>query len=162
MSTVQMEPTLRTVSPSRKSLLPLAASQWLTARLNNTVFTPVNSLTYFSHFFLSPRNFQTIKKKKSAGAISFQIHSLKLDVTRQSGAVHQKPEQLCFLLHGRQMPPSQLCCTRKLATFKKHNHLRMCNKSREMGKWPYCQLAKDKWRALICEFTGFLHTEVGL
>lgn len=63
MSTVQMEPTLRIVSPSRKSLLPLAAFQSLTARLNNAVITLVNSATYLRHFFLSPRIFSHNLKK---------------------------------------------------------------------------------------------------
>lgn len=67
-------------------------------------------------------------------------------------------ERLCFLLHGRQMPPSQLE-TGKLARFKKHNHLRTCSKCREIGMWPYCQLAKDKWRPQICGFTVFMGAE---
>lgn len=165
MSMVQMEPTLMTVSRSRKSPLPVTAFQCLTARLNKTVITLVNSVTYSSYFFFFlfyPLDiFTPFKRKKKwcAGAISLQLHSLNLDVTWQTRAVHQTLERLCFLLRGRQMPPSQLCCAGKLATFKKHNHLRTCNKCREIGKWPDCQLAKDKWRAQIREFTGFLRIE---
>lgn len=43
--------------------------------------------------------------------IFLQINSLNLDVTPQTGAVCQTQERLCFLLHGRQMPPS--CAAQK-------------------------------------------------
>lgn len=166
MSMVQMEPTLMTVSPSRKSPLPLTAFQCLTARLNKTVITPVNSVTYSSNFFFLfyPLDiFTQFKRKKKDVLVQFLFNSTvwiwmwrdkpELSIKRWSSSV------FCFM-EGRCHPRNpQLCCTGKLATFKKHNHLRTCNKCREMGKWPYCQLAKDKWRAQICEFTGFLRIE---
>lgn len=145
----------------RFPLLPFNVWLHVSTKLSLPRSIPWLILAIFFFFLFYPVDIftQLKRKKRCAGAISLQLHSLNLDVTWQTRAVHQTLERLCFLLHGRQMPPSQLCCTGKLATFKKHNHLRTCNKCREMGKWPYCQLAKDKWRAQICEFTGFLRIE---
>lgn len=147
------------VTQQEVSLLPLAAFPMSDCTSPTRSSLPGLILPHISAIFFYPLDSFTKfiqtkkkKKKKSIGTISPQICSLNLEVTWKSRAVHQTQERLCFLLRGSLLPPSQLCGTQKLATLRKHNHLRTCNKCRGMGKWPHCQLAKDK-RVQICEST---------
>lgn len=108
MSMVQMEPTLMTVSPSRKSPLPFTAFQCLTARLNKTVITLVNSETYSSNFFFLfyPLDiFTQFKRKKKDVLAQFLFNSTvwiwmwhdkpELSIKRWSGSVFCFVEGRC-------------------------------------------------------------------
>lgn len=133
----------------------LLLNVWL--HVSTTLSLPRSIPWLISAIFFYPLEiFRQLKKKKKV-LVQFFFKStvwnwmwhdkVELSIRNRSSSVFR-------FMEGRCHPRS----TRKLATFKKHNHLRTCNKSREMGKWPYCQLAKDKWKALICEFTCFLHS----